>query len=114
VIHCTAGKDRAGMGAALILLALGVPEEMVMEDFLLTNVYTEAKIQRQLTFIWLVSLFRSNPVAVRPLLGVEPRYLHAGLDAMRERNGSIDAYLRDTLGLTDEKRERLRASLLER
>ncbi len=36
-IHCTAGKDRAGWGSALILLALGVPEETVMEDYLLTN-----------------------------------------------------------------------------
>ena len=37
VFHCTAGKDRTGFAAALILLALGVPREVVMEDYLLTN-----------------------------------------------------------------------------
>ncbi len=113
VVHCTAGKDRAGMAAALVLLAVGVPEDTVMKDFLLTNHYTHDKIQKQLALIWVVSLFRSSPNEVRPLMGVEPRYLQAGLDAMRERDGSIDAYLRNTLGLTDEKRERLKDLLLE-
>lgn len=113
VLHCTAGKDRAGMAAALVLLAVGVPEETVMRDFLLTNHYTHDKIQRSLAIIWVVSLFRTKPTDAAPLLGVEPRYLQAGLDAMRESHGSIDAYLRDELGLTDERRERLKELLLE-
>ncbi|MDG2305097.1 MAG: tyrosine-protein phosphatase [Candidatus Binatia bacterium] len=113
VLHCTAGKDRAGMAAALVLLAVGVPEETVMRDFLLTNHYTHDKIQQQLAIIWVTSLFRSNPGRVGPLVRVEPRYLQAGLDAMVERDGSVDGYLRNTLGLTDEKRQRLRDLLLE-
>lgn len=113
VLHCTAGKDRAGMAAALVLLAVGVPEEVVMQDFLLTNHYTHDDIQRSLAIIWVASLFRSNPGEVEPLLRVEPRYLQAGFDAMRQQNGSIDAYLRDALGLTDEKREKLKALLLQ-
>lgn len=113
VVHCTAGKDRAGMAAALILLAVGVPEETVMRDFLLTNHYTHDKMQRSLAIIWVASLFRTKPTDVAPLLGVEPRYLQAGLDAMRESHGSVDAYLREKLGLTDERRERLEELLLE-
>lgn len=113
VVHCTAGKDRAGLASALILLAVGVPEETVMEDFLLTNELTREKIQRGLAFVWVVSLFRSNPVEVEKLMGVEARYLQAALDAMRDKDGSIDAYLRNTLGLTEERRANLRRLLLE-
>lgn len=113
VVHCTAGKDRAGMASALILLSVGVPEETVMQDFLLTNHYTRDKVQKSLAIIWISSLFRTKPTDVKPLMGVEERYLEAGFAAMREKNGSIDTYLRETLGLTDEKRERLRQRLLE-
>ena len=42
LFHCTAGKDRAGFAAALTLLALGVPRDVVMEDYLLTNSLSES------------------------------------------------------------------------
>lgn len=113
VVHCTAGKDRAGLASALILLAVGVPEETVMKDFLLTNELTREKVQRGLAFVWVMSLFRSNPVEVEKLMGVEPRYLRAGLDAMRDQDGSIEGYLQNTLGLTEDRRARLRRLLLE-
>lgn len=113
VVHCTAGKDRAGMAAALILLAVGVPQETVMHDFLLTNHYTHDKIQQAMAVIWIASLFKTKPTDLRPLMGVEPRYLEAGLDAMRHTHGSIDAYMEEALGLTPERRERLKERLLE-
>ena len=37
VLHCTAGKDRTGVAVALVLLALGVPRDLVLQDYLLTN-----------------------------------------------------------------------------
>jgi protein-tyrosine phosphatase len=113
VVHCTGGKDRAGMGSALILLALGVPKEQVMEDFLLTNDLLADAIERRLLAIRVFSLFRTDPEQVRPLMGVERRYLEAGLTAMREKRGSIDAYLEIDLGLGPAERDALRALLLE-
>jgi protein-tyrosine phosphatase len=113
VVHCTGGKDRAGMASALILLALGVPEDRVMEDFLLTNHFLADVIEQRLLAIRVLSLFRTDPEQVRPLMGVEARYLRAGLDAMREERGSIDAFLEVDLGLDPIRRERLRALLLE-
>lgn len=113
VVHCTAGKDRAGMASALVLLAVGVPEETVMHDFLLTNHYTRDKVQGAMALLWVTSLFKTKPTDVKAVMGVEPRYLQAGLDAMRETHGSVDAYLRDGLGLTDERRARLKELLLE-
>ena len=113
VVHCTGGKDRAGMASALILLALGVPEEQVMEDFLLTNALLADVIERRLLAIRIFSLFRTDPEQVRPLMGVERRYLQAGLDAMREKRGSIDKFLELDLGMGPAERERLRELLLE-
>jgi len=113
VVHCTGGKDRAGMASALILLALDVPEEDVMKDFLLTNHFLAREIEKRLLAIRVFSLFRTDPERIRPIMGVEGRYLQEGLDAMRERRGSIDEYLRVDLGLGPDERERLRAQLLE-
>ena len=41
LFHCTAGKDRTGMAAYLILSALGVEQKIIMEDYLLTNTVTQ-------------------------------------------------------------------------
>lgn len=101
VVHCTAGKDRAGFASAVILRTLGVPEETVYEDFLLTNHYTAQKIERTLWTIRLFSLFRVDPEQVRPVLSVERGYLAAAFDEITKQYGSFDVYRRDALGLDD-------------
>lgn len=113
VAHCTGGKDRAGFAAAVTLLALGVPEQTVREDFLKTNAYTADKIEKYMWLIRVGSFFRTDPEKVRPLLGVEPSYIDAALDTMKAEYGSIDNYLREGLGLSDADRAKLRANLLE-
>ena len=70
LVHCSGGKDRTGFASAIVLRALGVPEETVFEDYLLTNVYTANKIERQLMLLRMYLLFRTRPEAIRPLLGV--------------------------------------------
>lgn len=113
VVHCTAGKDRTGFAAALLLRSLGVPEETVYEDFLLTNHYTAAEIERTLWIIRFASLFRTDPERVRPVLGVERAYLEAAFEAIHEGYGSFDAYRREALGLDDAEAEAFRRFALE-
>jgi protein-tyrosine phosphatase len=113
VVHCTAGKDRAGFAAAMILSVLGVPRETVMEDYLLTNVYTRAATERRLWMIELVSLFRADRDALRPLFSVEPAYLDAAFAAIDEHYGDFDHYRRDALGLDDAEVASFRALALE-
>ena len=113
VAHCTGGKDRAGFGAAITLLALGVPESTVTDDFLLTNEYTKAKINKYIWMIRLGSFFQTDPEKIRPLLGVEQSFIEAAIDQMKTEFGSIDNYFRDGLGISDAEIQQLRQRFLE-
>lgn len=87
LFHCTAGKDRTGMGAALFLLALGVDEETVMEDYLLSNQYIKAKF---------ADMIAKYP-AFAPMAGVDAKYLHAGIDQIKKDHGTVENYLKNVL-----------------
>lgn len=113
LFHCTAGKDRAGFAAALALLAVGVPRETVMQDYLLTNGYSESATGRMLLVLRVASLFRTDPDDVRPLFEARREYLQAAFDTIDDTYGGTSAYLRDGLGLDDPTLARLRENLLE-
>jgi protein-tyrosine phosphatase len=98
VFHCTAGKDRTGFAAALILLALGVPRPVVMQDYLLSNAFypvphahaTQAP-QEVLNVLW----------------GVQADFLQAALDAVDADFGGVPHYLEQALGLGPQQQARL-------
>ncbi len=113
LVHCTKGKDRTGFAAALVLFALGVPRDTVFEDYLLTNRYTAASRRRTVRLVRLASLFRVGEEEIRPLVEARPEYLQAALETIDEHYGSVEAYLREGLGLGDARLERLRAAVLE-
>ena len=73
LFHCSAGKDRTGMGAALILYALGVDEQTIMEDYLASNVYLSDKYAKEIAM---------NP-NLKSVLSVKKEFLQAGLDQIK-------------------------------
>ncbi len=90
VFHCTAGKDRTGFAAALILLALGVPRDVVMQDFLLSNqLYRRPELP----------VTQTPREALEVLWRVEDSFLIAALDAVDADQGGIDRYMGQRLGL---------------
>ncbi len=113
VVHCTAGKDRAGFAAALILRVLGVPMETVYEDYLLTNVYTADKIERTLAMARVASLFQVDGDQLRSIMGAERRFLQAAFEEIDKRYGSFENYRRDALGISDTEQEAFREMALE-
>ncbi len=113
VFHCTAGKDRTGFAAAVLLLSLGVPRDTVMQDYLASNAYLEAANARSMRLMRIFSLFRTDPASVRPLLIVAPQYLDAAFGAMQQDYGSVDAYLQQALGVDAAFRQQLREHFLE-
>jgi len=114
VVHCTAGKDRAGLASALILRTLGVPIETIFEDFLLTNHYTANRIERLSRIVGVVSLFGMDPEQIRPLLSVERAFLEAAFETIDKEHGSFDAFRRDALGIDDAELAAFREMALER
>jgi protein-tyrosine phosphatase len=104
VIHCSAGKDRTGFACALILRALGVPDEVIAEDYLLTNRFYRRD----------PSASSDLPDDVRQVLGsVETSFLAAAYDAVGSDYGGLETYFRDGLGLGARERATLQASYLE-
>jgi protein-tyrosine phosphatase len=104
VIHCTAGKDRTGFACALILHTLGVSDDLIAEDYLLTNQFYRRD----------PSASSDLPDDVRQVLGsVEASFLSAAFDAIRADYGDLQGYLSDGLGLGAGERARLQARYLE-
>ena len=104
VFHCTAGKDRTGFAAALLLKALGASDEEVMADYLLTN------DRLQLPEGSRMGLPRE---AMTVLWRVQPEFLQAALAEIDSGYGSVEGYLREGLALGDPERERLRSLYLQ-
>lgn len=105
LFHCAAGKDRTGFAAAVVLRALGVPMDVVLEDYLLTNHYIDAWLERREG--------DDYPIHIRAVLGADEDFLGAAFEAVDQEFGSFEAYLRDALAVTEERREGLRNALLE-
>ena len=104
LFHCSAGKDRTGFGAAMLLTALGVPWPTVVADFEATN-----RLWRRDT----VPSDDLPPEIREALLRAEPALLATAFEAARRRHGAIDAYLAEALGLDADRRARLQDLLLE-
>ena len=83
LFHCSAGKDRTGIGAALLLSALGVSREIVIEDYMLSAEYIKGKYDY---------IIRSHP-AFEPLTTVKREYLEAALQVSETEFGGMDNYL---------------------
>jgi protein-tyrosine phosphatase len=113
LIHCTAGKDRTGLLAALTHHILGVDEADIEADYLLTN--AAARMEERLPMV-AAALEQStgkvpSDTAVRAFLGVDAQFLAAGFAAIAERCGSTDAYL-DAIGVDGARRDRIAEKLL--
>ncbi|WKU07443.1 tyrosine-protein phosphatase [Micromonospora sp. HUAS LYJ1] len=112
LFHCSAGKDRTGWLAVVLLTALGVDEETVRADYLRHNALT-VELRGEASAAMLRRRPELDPETARAVLEVRPEYLDAGFDEVRRRHGSFDAYLADGLGVTPQIRAALRTHLLD-
>ncbi|WP_018179905.1 tyrosine-protein phosphatase [Jongsikchunia kroppenstedtii] len=94
LFHCSAGKDRTGWTAAVLLTILGVDRSTVNQDYLLSNAY-------------------NNATPNDPINGVNIDWLNASFNAAKQHYGSFDNYVRNGLGLTAADIASLKHSLLK-
>ncbi|UVM29879.1 tyrosine-protein phosphatase [Pseudomonas sp. B21-021] len=108
LFHCTAGKDRTGWTAAVLQSIAGVDNATIMSNYLATNDYTADRVAKTLAM-----MPPSMAAIYAPLLGVEASYLQAGLDQVTAQYGSMDNYLKQGLGLSQETIYVLRGKMVE-
>ncbi|MEV0204495.1 tyrosine-protein phosphatase [Streptomyces sp. NPDC050788] len=112
LMHCAAGKDRAGLSIAVTLLALGVEREAIVADYLESNAkHRRYKVRRSSS-----SAAGYSPEVMEllsPLFEARAEYLAAAFETIEETWGDVDTYLEQGLGLTPELRASLRERLLD-
>lgn len=120
VIHCTAGADRTGIAAALILEALGVARETVIKDYLLTNNYLDreklmARLRQAKAKKDGVREDQVDMTALKELLGrgLDKNRLVDALKELDAQYGSVEKYLAQELRVGPKERDQLREVLLE-
>jgi protein-tyrosine phosphatase len=94
--HCTTGKDRTGWTCAALQTLLGVPQHLVLQDFLASNHHVVPKYQAHIDEF---AARGGDPTLLVPVLSVLPEYLDASFDEVRRAYGTIEGYFADALGL---------------
>jgi protein-tyrosine phosphatase len=109
--HCSGGKDRTGWMTAIVLTALGVPREVVLRDYLLSNDFHRTgyyKLRLDLVKTGIVA----DPELLRPILEQSPTYLGAAFEEAERRFGTFGGFLTRGLDISDAMLGELRRGLL--
>jgi len=108
VFYCYLGKDQSGLAAFFLLRALDVPMDVIEDDYLISDILIDrTKLVRNAD-----SLSESRQEAFTMLSKTDLAYLKYGISCIREKSGSVDEYMLQELGLTPEKRQKLKDILL--
>ena len=113
VFHCTAGKDRTGVVAALLLSFLGVDRVTVMNDYLLTN--KRVLFKANMAYVGLL-LTKGNPKLahkIKHYFLAEPNFIKASLNQLEKDFGSLDEFFKQKLGFTEEETKKIKDKFLE-
>ncbi|WP_270993124.1 tyrosine/lipid phosphatase LipA [Listeria seeligeri] len=110
--HCTAGKDRAGFGTALVLSALGVDKETVIDDYMLSNKYRAAENKKAIEAVEAKTDNKKVIDGMTAVMEVRESYINAAFDEIDAKYGSMDNFLKEKLGLTDAKQKQLKKMYL--
>ena len=100
LFHCTAGKDRTGFGAFLILSALGVPLSTIKQDYLLTNITTKDFVNNMVQEAKKDGQSEGVLKSIRDIQSVHPEYLDHAVSVINANYGSIHDYLRNVMKLS--------------
>ena len=108
VIHCSSGKGRTGIVSALVLAALGINEDIIMEDYRLSNDYFNIPSASKDAY----QLPARSQEAITTLFSAREDFLNAAKEEAERRYGDIDSYLQKGIGLNKDEIKRLRSILL--
>ena len=110
--HCTAGKDRVGVGTALLLSALSVDRDTIIRDFIRTNDYVMENAVKTADMVREKTKDVRLAECVKVLLTVSEDYIRHAFSAMETACGSVDAYLNERIGINERKQAELKRKFL--
>ncbi len=114
LFHCTQGKDRTGLGAMLVLSALGVDEKTIMQDYLLTNTFNASLIEKERKMLSQYNLSAEEETLYLSVMDyVNEAFMKNALKYLKENYGSPLGYIKTELGVTDSDIDRLKKKFLE-
>ena len=112
VFHCTAGKDRTGIIAALLLAFLGVDRETIIKDYLLTN--KNVRIKSNLVYVALLLTKGNHKLAskIKHYCMAEPGFINASLSQLEKDYGSLQSFFTQKLGFTAKETQDIKNKFL--
>ena len=115
LFHCSEGKDRSGVGAALLLYCLGISKEDIQYDYLKTNDYIQEKAHQRELYLRNEAHIDDEIVinSIKMVCGVRLNWLESAFDEMVKIAGSVDNFIRYNLHFSDEDIKELRDNYLE-
>lgn len=111
--HCSQGKDRTGLGAAFLLLALGADFDMVLEDFALSNAYYQQEVDDLIEKVKAKGFDEDAFDAIQAFVGVSEKNFINTFEEIKSRYGSLQNYIEDILVMSPNDMEILRDYYLE-
>jgi protein-tyrosine phosphatase len=111
LFHCTAGKDRTGIATALILYALGVDEQTILDDYVATDYYRNIENKRAIA--GMMKFYGLSEATAMNMMAAREDYLKATFAAINAKYGTMDNYLEKEMGLDKEKLKKLRSLYVE-
>lgn len=115
LFHCTAGKDRTGFGAAIVLKILGVSDEDIFQDYMESNKHLHSLMNKMIFMVRMSTFFKAKKKEIMPLFQVHESYLQGAMEAVVGQWGNFNNYIyaEDGLDLNEEQVDKLKAILLE-
>lgn len=112
LVHCTAGKDRTGVVCAFILSICGVDDETIAREYSLTEAGLGDFREQLLNAVLKSPELQGNPEGAKRMLGAKTENMLGALKAMREQHGSVEQYVVEKCGLSQEEVEQIRKNLV--
>ena len=110
--HCSEGKDRCGLVSAFLLTILGVDEETIMEDYLMTNIVNEPKAEYLYDMFKKMGRSEADCEGIRNVILAKRSYMEKARERILEKYGSMENFLTEGLQLSEEEMNEFRKKML--
>lgn len=103
LFHCTAGKDRTGFGAMLLLNCFNIDDEVIMQDYLLTNRYLKKEVKKMFDAARAAGVSEDDIHGISDVMSAKEEYLQTSYGLIKEHYGTVDQFIKDGIGVSQQE-----------